>query len=306
MSEENFYVTEEIAPIVVSDKQSVEYAEWGIKGTKKFAPGQPTVKALPAGFYELEEDSYGIHLELKSVKTDELYSLPSEELLDIVNDIVNFWSKKEVYDDYKFVHKRGILMYGDPGNGKSGIIQLITKHLIEKMNGVVINIRDAYSLDRYSKIIDPFRSIEPNRPIIVILEDLDGMLNDNTWITSTALNLLDGVKQVGNVVYIATTNYPEKLEERIANRPSRFDRRYEISLPNAAVRSEYIKHKLTADDLAKINFDEWVTQTEGMSLSHLKELIISVVVLGKTFEESIDRLNGLKRPVKISGKEIGL
>lgn len=303
---EELYMTREV-PKLLSDCDDLQsdYAEWGIKGTKKYTPGQPTTKTLPAGFYEVEEDSYGIHLELKSIQTDELYSLPSEELLDIVNDIINFWEKKAVYDQYKFVHKRGILMYGAPGNGKSGIIQLITKHLIEEMNGVVINIKDAYSLDRYSKIIHPFRSIEPNRPIIVILEDLDAMLSEDNWIVSTALNLLDGVKQVNNVVYIATTNYPEKLEERVANRPSRFDRRYEIALPNKLVRSEYIKHKLTKDDLEKINLEEWVEQTEGMSLSHLKELIISVIVLGKTFEESIERLNGLKKPVKI-GKEIGL
>lgn len=282
-----------------------DYSEWSIKGTKKYSPSQPTIHQLPAGFYEVDEDSYGIHLELKGVNTDELYTLPSDELLDILNDIVAFWEKEEQYKEYKFVHKRGILMYGEPGNGKSGIIQLITKNLIEERNGIVINIRNAESLERYSKIITPFRSIEPNRPIVVILEDLDAMLEEDSWITSTALNLLDGVKQINNVVYIATTNYPEKLEERVANRPSRFDRRYEIKLPNPKIREEYIRHKLTEKDLESIDVQKWVDSTEGMSLSHLKELIISVVVLGKTFEESLDKLNGLKIKIK-STKEMGL
>jgi len=301
---ENLYMTEDI-PKLPEEIRLEKYSEWGIKSTGKYVPGQPTVKTLPAGFYEVEEDSYGIHLELKSVQTDELYSLPSDELMDIVNDIINFWDKKNVYEQYKFIHKRGILMYGNPGNGKSGIIQLITKHLIDKMNGIVINIRDAYSLDRYNKIICPFRDIEPDRPIVVILEDLDTMISNNDWITSTALNLLDGVKQINNVVYIATTNYPEKLEERIANRPSRFDRRYEIPIPNNSVRSEYIKHKLTEEDLKNIDLDLWIKETEGMSLSHLKELIISVIVLGKTFEEAITKLNNLKKKAKIT-KDIGL
>jgi len=53
------------------------------------------------------------------------------------------------------------------------------------------------------------------------------------------LNLLDGVKQVDNIIYIATTNYPELLEERILNRPSRFDRRFHIGTPSAEVRKFY-------------------------------------------------------------------
>ena len=43
--------------------------------------------------------------------------------------------------EYNFVHKRGILMYGEPGCGKSGIIQLISKQLIEN-DGIILNIKD--------------------------------------------------------------------------------------------------------------------------------------------------------------------
>ena len=131
-------------------------------------------------------------------------------------------------------------MYGKPGNGKSGIIQLISKYLIEEQNGIIINITNAEKLSDYDKIVGQLREIEPDRPLIVILEDLDAMIDEDSWIISTALNLLDGVKQISNVVYIATTNYPEKLEDRITNRPSRFDRKYEIPLPNAAIRKEYM------------------------------------------------------------------
>lgn len=271
------------------------YAEWAIKGTKKFSPSTKTIKTLPTGFYEVDEDNYGVHLELKSVKSDELYSLPSEELQDIIEDIRLFWERKDQYKEYKFIHKRGILMYGKPGNGKSGIIQLITKHLIEQMDGIVINIKNADDLYRYNKIVGALREIEPNRPLVVILEDLDGMIEENNYIISTVLNLLDGVKQINNVVYIATTNYPEKLEERISNRPSRFDRKYEIPIPNELVRREFIKHKLTESDLEKINIEEWITSTDGMSLAHLKELIISVIVLGNSFEDTISRLLGMKK-----------
>jgi DNA topoisomerase IB len=61
------------------------------------------------------------------------------------------------------------------------------------------------------------------------------------------------VKQIEDVVYIATTNYPEKLQDRITNRPSRFDRRYKVELPNEEIRDAYIRHKLTDEDIEKID-----------------------------------------------------
>ncbi len=103
------------------------------------------------------------------------------------------------------------------------------------------------------------------------------------------------------VVYIATTNYPEKLQERITNRPSRFDRRYKVELPNADIRRTYIKNKLTDNDLSGINIEEWVEKTEGMSLSHLKEVVISVIVMDRTFEETIINLEGLSEKPRIKG-----
>jgi SpoVK/Ycf46/Vps4 family AAA+-type ATPase len=97
--------------------------------------------------------------------------------------------------------------------------------------------------------------------LVVILEDIDSIAGESRSQTSRLLNILDGVKQIENVVYIATTNYPEKLEERITNRPSRFDRRYRVELPNEEIREAYIKHKLNDEDLAQINIKEWLTRT---------------------------------------------
>ena len=138
--------------------------------------------------------------------------------------------------------------------------------------------------------------------MIVILEDIDSIAGEGHWSTSMLLNILDGIKQIDNVVYIATTNYPEQLEERITNRPSRFDRRYEILMPNAKVRESYFRSKLTQEDLEKIKISEWIKATEGFSMAHLRELVIAVVALGNTFEDTLARLNGLKVKPKIKSK----
>ena len=285
------------------DIKTGAYSQWGIHPGNKFTPAMNTRTSLEPGFYEINHGGeIGIYLEKKVVNTDELYQLPSDELEDIIQDIKKFWDKSDKYKEYGFLHKRGILLYGEPGAVKSGIIQLCTKQLINEMGGIVINISNGDQVEWYGKLIGSFRAIEPTRPLIIILEDIDAIAGEGTWSTSMLLNLLDGVKQIDNVVYIATTNYPEKLEERLTNRPSRFDRRYEIEMPNHEVREAYIKNKLTASDLEQIDLEKWVADTEGMSLAHMRELIISVITMENKFEDTMSRLNGLKIKPRIRNK----
>jgi hypothetical protein len=280
---------------------------WGHLKDDEFSPSYTTLPKVPAGVYEFTWNSQlQTHtLKKQPFKTDELYELPSEELVDILNDIESFWNRIDKYKEYNFIHKRGILLYGEPGCGKSGIIQLLSKSIINK-DGVVINIKDEDDVSYFTTFIPTFRKIEPNRPIVVILEDIDSIAGESRHQTSKLLNILDGIKQIENVVYIATTNYPEKLEERITNRPSRFDRRFRIESPNNKIRENYIRRKLTEDDLSKINIDEWVQKTEKMSLSHLKELIISTIVMGRSFDDTIKNLKGLKvKPTGRANSDIG-
>ena len=275
---------------------------WSNLKNEEFAPAYVTVPIVPAGIYEIGWNSnIGSHtLRKQPFSTDELYQLPSPEIIDILHDIENFWQRTEVYRQYNFVHKRGILLYGEPGCGKSGIIQLLSNQIMS-LNGIVINIKNQEDISMFIDFIPTFRKIEPNRPLVILLEDLDSLAGEDRYSTSQLLNILDGVKQIDGVVYIATTNYPEKLQERLTNRPSRFDRRYKIDLPNADIRRAYITNKLTDNDLAKINIEDWIKQTDGMSLSHLKEVVISVIVMGRTFEETINSLNDLKKAPKIKG-----
>ena len=276
-------------------------SQWSVLQNETFAPAYASVPKVPAGLYEITwNSSIQSHVLVKQkLNIDELYELPSPEIQSILSDIEIFWERRDTYREYNFVHKRGILLWGEPGCGKSGIIQLCIKNLIDKKNGIVINIKEEEDLRAFSDFIPDFRKIEPDRSIIVILEDLDSLAGEDRYSTTKLLNLLDGVKQIENVVYIATTNYPEKLQERITNRPSRFDRRYQVDMPSSKIREAYIRNKLTKEDLKKVNIKEWVDLTDGMSLSHLKELVVSVVVMGKSFEDSILNLTEMKKSPKL-------
>lgn len=284
-----------------------KFTQWAIHNGGRFSPTLSTTEKLEAGFYEVGYDSnIGHYLEKKDVNTDELYELPSTELMDIIEDIEKFWKRRDKYKEYNFIHKRGILLYGEPGCGKSAIIQLCTKQLTQTMGGIVINVTNGDQVEYYSKIIGKLRQIEPERPLVVIFEDIDSIASEGSWTTSMILNLLDGIKQIQNVVYIATTNHPDKLEDRITNRPSRFDRRYEVELPNVEVRTAYIQNKLSDEDLKGIDMEQWLTQTEGFSLAHMRELVISVITMDNSFEDTMARLKGMKVKPKIKSKSVSV
>jgi SpoVK/Ycf46/Vps4 family AAA+-type ATPase len=280
-----------------------KHTQWSVLQNGQFAPSYVSIPKVPSGLYEMKWNSpmQTWVIAKQELNIDELYELPSPEIENILNDIRMFWKKRDVYSKYNFVHKRGILLYGDPGCGKSGIIQLCVKSLIEEENGIVINIKEDEDFKSFIEFVPTIRSIEPERPLIVILEDIDSLAGEDRYSTTKLLNILDGVKQIENVVYIATTNYPEKLQERITNRPSRFDRRYEVQMPSREIREAYIKNKLTEDDLKSINMEEWLHASENMSLSHLKEMVISVIVMGKEFKETVGTLNSLSEKPKIKG-----
>ena len=282
----NEYFAEEIIDtemenIHYTDSESkTNFNQWSIMGDGGFLPAPASMSALPPGLYEISWSNKASDWCMlnQEINTDELYELPTEEIEEILKDIRSFWKKKDLYEKYKLMHKRGILLYGDPGCGKSGIIQLCMKQIINDLKGIVINLKNEDSIKGYVELIPKLRQIEPNRPLVVVIEDIDSVAGDSNYSTSVLLNILDGIKQIENVVYIATTNYPEKLEERITNRPSRFDRRYYVSPPSEEVRKAYILNKI-GDSKLDVDIKRWVKDTEGLSMSHLKELFISVVLL---------------------------
>jgi len=277
-------------------------------GNGVYVPANNTIEELPSGLYEIKNDPHrGFYLQRIERVSEELFVLPSPEIKSIIDDIKKFWDGKEIFKSYRYVHKRGILLHGDPGCGKSGIIQLCVNYVIEEMKGIVINIKDHYQVEMFDEFIPTLRKGEPDRRLVVIMEDLDALTGEEKYITSKLLNILDGIKQIEGVVYLASTNYPEKLEERVSDRPSRFDRRYRIEPPDASIRESYLRSKISEEELKKIDINEWVKVSEGFSIAHLKELVISTLVLGNPFKESLAHLKQLKiKPRNKGGKSGGI
>lgn len=298
------YFTEEILDEEEDEEDELEedYIRWQKVGKNSYFPVGEMIFAdkLKPGVYNISFSEqrhcyYAIH---KKLALDELFIFPDDKVQDsIIKDIQTFWTRKEQFRKYKYNYRRGILLWGAPGNGKTSIVNLLCKELVEKHKGVIFFLAIPDDLGPFIQFIQNyFKSIEPNTNILCVIEDIENFCSSHRT-EGELLNLLDGMNQMENIVFIANTNYPENLKERLLNRPARFDRRYEIKAPNAKNRAYYFKCKLKPEDLEVIDLKKWVKDTKGFSISHLGEVVKSVCALGNTFEETIERLREMERPI---------
>lgn len=286
-------------------QQRTGYVQWNSNGNNIFTPNQNTIPTIPNGNYVVGYDNkLGYFLSKIQVFTDDLINLPIPIIKEALAEIEEFWQIKHKYEQFGFIYKRGILFHGPQGTGKTCIIQQISENIINKHNGIVVYIENMDDMTNFNNFFPTiFRKIEPNRPIVVVIEDID-QLAESDRSTNILLNLLDGPKQIKNVVYLATTNHAEKLHERIINRPSRFDRKHYIGFPDREIRKEYLKYYFK-DQINEINLDEWLDKTNDYSLAHLKEIIISTQIYGKSLDESIAIIDRIKKGVKDISMEMG-
>lgn len=201
--------------------------------------------------------------------------LPAKLKREIQDDFANFFASHELYDQYRIPWKRGVLLIGPPGNGKTHTV----KALINQMKQPCLYVKSFKSCwgTDHDRIRNVFKRARATTPSIVVLEDLDSLIGDEN--RAFFLNELDGFAVNTGVVVLATTNHPENLDPAILDRPSRFDRKYYFNLPAEAERMAYLvswNQSLEPElRLSEPSLPKLVESTEGFSFAYLKELFLS-------------------------------
>lgn len=276
---------------VDAPKQTEEKFSMWIQSGDDFTPAVDTqiVNQLPSGVYKFVERQDEIHLVKGKVKTDKLYTFSESSSDKLLKEIKTFWDRKDVYAKYEVLHKRGILLEGAPGGGKTACISLLAKDLIEHQNGLIIainSVRELYYLFECGNSI--IRKIEPDRPIITIIEDVDQFIAKGD--TAILLDLLDGKASIDHHVVIMTSNDTTGLPESLL-RPSRIDLRCIVENPSEAVRKEYFANKGVPEE----KLEQFIKYSNGMSFAEMKELFVGVMILGKAITKVADQI---KNPEK--------
>jgi hypothetical protein len=246
-----------------------------------------TTPTMEPGLYDMVINDGRLFFSQVDLRDDQLLVFPGSEQDSILKDITTFWDSEDRFKKYDIPFKRGIMLWGPPGSGKSSLLRLVSRDVIAR-GGVVFQFSNP---DLFVSGYRMFREVQPDTPIVVIMEDLDTIFSHSN--ESKILNLLDGAELAEKTVFLATTNYPEKLGPRIMNRPSRFDRVYRIPHPNAKARQLYLE-TLAAQGGDTVPAAEWAKLTSGLSLSHLKELFVGTHIMGGNPDEVIRILKGMK------------
>ncbi|KYC35937.1 ATPase [Scytonema hofmannii PCC 7110] len=194
---------------------------------------------------------------------------------EIQEDLASFFASQDTYEACGVPWKRGILFIGSPGNGKTHAV----KALINKMQQPCLYVKSLKSQydNSHHSIRDVFQRARQTAPCILVLEDLDSLVEAEN--RSFFLNELDGFAANTGIVILATTNYPDRIDSAILERPSRFDRKYYFELPALTERTAYLslwndKFK-EAMRLSETVITQIAEMTDGFSFAYLKELVLS-------------------------------
>lgn len=269
-------------------------ATWRKSGEYFVSVANPHDGPLPAGTYMpfFMSSTAEWYFQPVPMKTDNLFVLPGLPIDYILTQIGTFWKKKAEYDYYGFLQKRGIILYGPPGCGKTSIVNLLRASLIKQGGIVLLLPEDGFSV--LARAIGHLRTVEPERSIMTLVEDLETYMesssgNNNASQEKHALALYDGERQVNNVIHVATTNKPDIIADRFIRRPGRFDVVIGVHNPTVEARRQYLYY-ITNGKMDPKQLDEITAQTDGLSLAYLREIASTYLVLGIPLDETIARL----------------
>lgn len=193
----------------------------------------------------------------------------------LVEDVKRFFDREEWYVDTGIPYRRGYLLHGPPGCGKSSLVKGLASEF--NLDLYVVNLSNSKFND--DKLLSALHDAKPGA--IILLEDIDAIFTqreknkkdkEEGGVTfSGLLNALDGVAaQEGRVVFM-TTNHKEKLDPALI-RAGRADVHLYIGLPTEDQVSRLFLHFFPGEEaLAKV----FATQAQGKPMALLQNHLLS-------------------------------
>jgi len=211
--------------------------------------------------------------------------IPSEQKARIISDVRGFFEQEKIYKKLNVPHRRGMLLYGKPGTGKTSIVKAIHQELGITVVTVNLNNMNDASISTF------FSQGELKRHnIIILFEDIDGVksllkgnnahrlegnegksgeTDHNSVTLSGFLNALDGVSSPEGVYFIFTSNAPDSLDDALI-RKGRIDMHEEIGFLTKELQVEMIKYLTgTVVDSKLLPNETKASEIQAICLEHL-------------------------------------
>ncbi|MBI2654616.1 proteasome-activating nucleotidase [Candidatus Woesearchaeota archaeon] len=200
-----------------------------------------------------------------------------------IKEVVELPLKKpELFKKIGISPPKGILLYGEPGTGKT----LLAKAVAASTNSTFIEVVGAELVQKFigegAKLVkEIFDLARKKSPAIIFIDELDALAakrievgtSGEREVNRTFMQLLaeiDGFKPLDNVKVIGATNRKDILDPAVI-RPGRLDRLIHIPIPNKEARLEIFKiHSRNMSYDRKINIEALVDRMEGFSGAEVK------------------------------------
>ena len=175
----------------------------------------------------------------------------------------------------------GILLYGPPGCGKTLLAKVLASE--SEANMFPINgpeIMNKYYGETEAKLRDIFKEAKDNSPSIIFIDEIDAIApkreeaygDVEKRVVAQILALMDGLNDRGNVIVLGATNRPDSVDPAL-RRPGRFDREFEISVPNEDGRLEILEiHSRGMPISDDVNLKELSLELHGYTGADIKSL----------------------------------
>lgn len=176
----------------------------------------------------------------------------SDEAIECVEELKRWYKAESWYKERNITHKRGILLHGVPGSGKTMLAKSLAQHL-----KIPLCVFDISSLSN-SELYESWKEMQEMAPCVALIEDMDAVFNlrenliKNSELTfDCLLNCIGGVESSHGVLTIITTNHIDKIDPAIGvfsdgepSRPGRVDRVVLMGKTDRAGRFAIAQHIL--------------------------------------------------------------
>ncbi|MEE2568950.1 AAA family ATPase [Pseudarthrobacter sp. J64] len=243
--------------------------------------------------------------------------LPDGLLQKVSDHVVGIAEQREALSRHGQHLKRGVLLYGKPGTGKTHTV----RYLLGRSEETTAILLSGGSLARISEAATMARALQPS---VVVLEDCDLIAEDRSFghgpqpLLFQVLDAMDGLDRDADVAFILTTNRVDMLERALAQRPGRVDLAVEIPLPAMDERIRLVKLYARGIPFSEDAIEGAAARTEGTTASFARELVRRAVVsaavenvavgdahLGAAVDSLMDDAEALTRSLLGSGPEEG-
>jgi len=184
--------------------------------------------------------------------------------------------------------RHGLLLHGPPGVGKT----LTAMYLATQMPDRTVVLLTGRGLGTITSSVELAVALQP---AIVILEDVDLVAMERTEEPMNALlfellNAMDGLDSDHGVLFILTTNAPERLEPALVARPGRVDQAVELALPDADGRRRLLALYGAGVQLSLDGDCALVAELDGTSPAFIRELLRRGALIAAEQSEDGDAL----------------